>query len=251
MLDKWRDESSNDWGASRLLTAAWVDEWQIMSQDHAGTQDRAKQAWQVTLKSRYWSQWQSTLLQLKSREYVALDVRERNSKKVVRRLLLHWKGDRDLATSQHSTTTRANLASSRRGAGLGLGHSSVPLSRVVHERAGGLSLKGSSIQEVGPTVEEEDHDGAGSGPDVDGVVMDTPTRWTGMASSVRLPSMTPFAPLPTPFERELRERYNKSMPPAPTGQLSRLSFAQAQRLSVADTRRAANERRPEASGGGE
>lgn len=247
MLETWRDKSRNDWGAGRLLTAAWVNEWRSMSQDHAGTQDLANQAWGLTLKSRYWSQWQSTLLQLKSREYVALDVRERNSKKVVRRLLLHWKGDRDLSTSQQSTATRPNLASSRRGVGFGLGHSSVPLSRAVHERAGGLSLRGSNIQEVGPAVEDEDHDGAGSGPDVDGVVMDTPTRWTGMASSVRLPSMTPFAPLTTPFERQLRERYNQSMPPAPTGQLSRLSFAQAQRLSVADTRRAPDDSIPEGS----
>ncbi|TQN71819.1 hypothetical protein CSHISOI_03672 [Colletotrichum shisoi] len=218
-----------------------------MSQDQAGTQDLANQAWELTLKSRYWSQWQSTLLQLKSREYVALDVRERNSKKVVRRLLLRWKMNRDFSTSQQSTATRPNLASSRRGVGFGLGDSSVPLSRAVHERAGGLSLRGSNIQEVGPTVEDEDHDGVGSGPDVDGVVMDTPTRWTGMASSVRLPSMTPFAPLTTPFERQLRERYNQSMPPAPTGQLSRLSFAQAQRLSVADTRRATDDSMPEGS----
>ncbi|KAK1999537.1 hypothetical protein LX36DRAFT_604920 [Colletotrichum falcatum] len=251
MLGAWRDESSNDWGAGRLLTAAWVGEWQSMSEDHAEMQTRAKQAWGVTLESRYWSQWQSALLQLKSREYVALDVRERNRKKVVRRLLLHWKGDRDFATSQQSTTSRANFASSRRGAGFGLSHGAVPLSRAVHERSGGLSLRASRIQEAGPTAEEEDHDGAGSGTDVDGVVMDTPTRWTGMASSVRLPSMTPFAPLPTPFERELRERYNKSVPTAPTGQLSRLSFAQAQRLSEAETRRVANEKRPEASGRGE
>ncbi|KAK1979017.1 Sfi1 spindle body protein-domain-containing protein [Colletotrichum cereale] len=251
MLDAWRDESGNDRGAGRLLVAAWLGEWQTMSEDHAVTQTRAKQAWGVTLESRYWSQWQSTLLQLKSREYVALDVRERNRKKVVRRLLLHWKGDRDLATSQQSTTTRANFASSRRGAGFGLSHGAVPLSRAVHGRSGGLSLRASRVQEVGPTAEEEDHDGAGSGTDIDGVVMDTPTRWTGMASSVRLPSMTPFAPLPTPFERELRERYNKSVPTVPTGQLSRLSFAQAQKLSVAEMRRAANESRPEASGRGE
>ncbi|KAK2020878.1 hypothetical protein LX32DRAFT_286447 [Colletotrichum zoysiae] len=251
MLGAWRDESSNDWGAGRLLTAAWIGEWQSMAEDHVGMQTRAKKAWGVTLESRYWGQWQSTLLQLKSREYVALDVRERNRKKVVRRLLLHWKGDRDFAASQQSTTTRANFASSRRGAGFGLSHSAVPLSRAVHERSGGLSFRTSRIQEVGPTAEEEDHDGAGSATDIDGVVMDTPTRWTGMASSVRLPSMTPFAPLPTPFERELRERYNKSVPTAPMGQLSRLSFAQAQRLSVSDTRRVANENRPEASGGGE
>ncbi|KAK1565981.1 Sfi1 spindle body protein-domain-containing protein [Colletotrichum navitas] len=251
MLCAWRDKSSNDWGAGRLLTAAWVGEWQRMSEDHAGMQTRAEQAWGVTLESRYWSQWQSTLLQLKSREYVALDVRERNRKKVARRLLLHWKGDRDFSMSQQSMATRANFASSRRGAGFGLSHSAVPLSRAVHERSGGLSLRASRIQEVGPTAEEEDHDGAGSATDVDGVVMDTPTRWTGMASSVRLPSMTPFAPLPTPFERELRERYNKSVPTVPTGQLSRLSFAQAQRLSVAETRRAGNESRPEASSRGE
>ncbi|KAK1971358.1 hypothetical protein LY78DRAFT_112173 [Colletotrichum sublineola] len=251
MLGAWRDESNNDWGAGNLLTAAWLGEWQSMSEDYAGIQTRAKQAWGVTLQSRYWSQWQSTLLQLKSREYVALDVQERNRKKVVRRLLLRWKGDRDLALSQQSTTTRANFSSSRRGAGFGLSHSSVPLSRAVLERSGGLSLRASRIQEVGPTAEEEDHDGAGSGTDIDGVVMDTPTRWTGMASSVRLPSMTPFAPLPTPFERELRERYNKSVPTAPTGQLSRLSFAQTQRHSVAETRRAANESGSRASGRGE
>ncbi|KAJ0167279.1 hypothetical protein CTA2_3404 [Colletotrichum tanaceti] len=247
MLETWLDKSRNDWGAGRLLTAAWLNEWRRVSQYHAETQGHAKQAWGLTLKSRYWSQWQSTLLQLKSREYVALDVRERNRKKVVRRLLLYWKGDRGFSTSQQSTATRPNLASSRRGVGFGLGHSSVPLSRAVHERAGGLSLRGSNIQEVGPAVEDEDHDGTGSGPDVDGVVMDTPTRWTGMASSVRLPSMTPFAPLTTPFERQLRERYNQSMPPAPTGQLSRLSFAQAQRLSVADTRRAPDDSMPEGS----
>ncbi|KAK1723825.1 Sfi1 spindle body protein-domain-containing protein [Colletotrichum acutatum] len=242
MLKLWRDESSRDWGTGKLLTAAWVDEWNGMSQDLAVKEDRVKQTWSVNLKSRWWSQWQSSLLQLKSREYVALDVRERNSKKAVRRLLLHWKGDRNLSTSYQSTTLRASLGSSRRGAGFMTSRTSLPLSRAVHERPSGPSLRGSRIQEVEPTADDDDHDGTGSGPDTDGVVADTPTRWTGMASSVRLPSMTPFAPLPTPFERELRERYNRSVPTAATGQMSSLSFAQAQRLSVAGTRRAATEK---------
>ncbi|OLN95385.1 hypothetical protein CCHL11_04813 [Colletotrichum chlorophyti] len=243
VLNTWRDESSNDWGASKLLTAAWVAEWHGLSHDHAGTRDRATGAWDVTLKSRYWSQWQTTLLQLKSREYVALNVREGNHKKLVRRLLLHWKGDRDLGGS---TNLRTSLANSRRVAGnvVSSTRASLQLSRAVHERPIAPSGGGSRMQETGPTVEEEDHEAAGSGGDIDGVVVDTPTRWTGMASSVRLPSMTPFAPLPTPFERELRERYNRSMPTSTmesTGQLSRLSFRQAQRASMADIRRAAQE----------
>ncbi|OHE91593.1 hypothetical protein CORC01_13102 [Colletotrichum orchidophilum] len=249
MLNLWRDESNHDWGTGKLLAAAWVDEWHNMSQDLAGKEDLVNQAWSVNLKSRWWSQWQSSLLQLKSREYVALDVRERNSKRTVRRLLLHWKGDRNLSTSHHSTTLRASLGSSRRGAGFVASRTSLPLSRAVHERASG-PIRGSRIQEVEPTADEEDHDGAGSGPDADVVVANTPTRWTGMASSVRLPSMTPFAPLPTPFERELRERYNRSMPTAATGQLSSLSFAQAQRLSMAGTRPAANENTADIGRGG-
>ncbi|KAK1639607.1 Sfi1 spindle body protein-domain-containing protein [Colletotrichum phormii] len=250
MLKLWRDESSRDWGTGKLLTAAWVDEWHGMSQDLAVKEDRVNQAWSVNLKSRWWSQWQSSLLQLKSREYVALDVRERNSKKAVRRLLLHWKGDRNLNISHQSTTLRASLGSSRRGAGFVAGRTSLPLSRAVHERPSGPSLRGSRIQEVEPTADDDDHDGTGSGPDADGVVADTPTRWTGMASSVRLPSMTPFAPLPTPFERELRERYNRSVPAAATGQMSSLSFAQAQRLSVAGTRRGAKENTADVGRGG-
>lgn len=250
MLKLWRDESSRDWGTGILLIAAWLDEWNGMSQDFAAKEDRIKQAWSVNLKSRWWSQWQSSLLQLKSREYVALDVRERNSKKAVRRLLLHWKGDRNLSTSHQSAALRASLGSSRRGAGFVASRTSLPLSRAVHERPSGPSLRGSRIQEVEPTADDDDHDGTGSGPDADGVVADTPTRWTGMASSVRLPSMTPFAPLPTPFERELRERYNRSVPTAATGHMSSLSFAQAQRLSVAGTRRAAKENTADDGRGG-
>ncbi|UQC74325.1 uncharacterized protein CLUP02_00973 [Colletotrichum lupini] len=250
MLKLWREESSRDGGTSKLLTAAWVDEWNGMSQDLAVKEDRVKQAWSVNLKSRWWSQWQSSLLQLKSREYVALDVKERNSKKAVRRLLLHWKGERNLSTSYQSATLRASLGSSRRGAGFVASRTSLPLSRAVHERHSGPSFRGSRIQEVEPTADDDDHDGTGSGPDTDGVVANTPTRWTGMASSVRLPSMTPFAPLPTPFERELRERYNRSVPTAATGQMSSLSFAQAQRLSVAGTRRAARENTADIGRGG-
>ncbi|KAF6835862.1 hypothetical protein CMUS01_05609 [Colletotrichum musicola] len=246
LLDAWRDESSNDWGANRLLTAAWLQEWQSLSQEHVAVQHRGKARWEESQKLRYWGQWQSTLLQLKSREYVASDVRERNKKRLVRRLLLHWKGDRDLGRSQASNVMRTSLGSLRRGPGLATNRNSLQLSRAVHEPPGPSGLRASRLQELGPTAEEEDEDGIGPGADVDGPVVNTPTRWTGMASSVRLPSMTPFAPLPTPFERELRERYNNSMPSAPAGQLSRLSFAQAQRKSLADAnvRRTLNETRP-------
>ncbi|KAH0431702.1 WD repeat protein [Colletotrichum camelliae] len=234
-LDVWYKESSRDRGASRLLTAAWLGEWHIISQEHTSMHGRSKEVWQETLKMRYWGQWQSTVLQLKSREYVATDVRERNKKQLVRRLLHHWKGDGDMARSQHFSAMRASLGSSRKGTGLGISRQSLQLSRTVHERPGTGLFRASNPQEMGPPVEEEeDQDGGGSAADADGIVVSTPTRWTGMASSVQLPSMTPFAPLPTPFERELRERYNRSVPPAQAGQLSRLSLAQAQRLSTAD-----------------
>ncbi|KAH6676179.1 hypothetical protein F5X68DRAFT_214133 [Plectosphaerella plurivora] len=67
-------------------------------------------------------------------------------------------------------------------------------------------------------------------------VLDTPTRWTGLGSSLaRLPTTTPRAPLSTPFERELRTRYNQGLGSAsssvPPGQTPRLSAADARRIA--------------------
>ncbi|KAH7347944.1 hypothetical protein B0T11DRAFT_292198 [Plectosphaerella cucumerina] len=225
-LHAWQEECegllASDWTSH--LPGSWINEWAVADELLQLLRDESSAAWEVCLRSKIYNKWRALSVQFHSQSYVVSDVVEKNSRKLTRRILLHWQqsgsgtahslASRTASRSTHNprtsiwsrTQTRPTAASS------------------LMDFGGVQSLEESSLYNAA------EHHG----------LLDTPTRWTGLGSSLtRLPTTTPRAPLSTPFERELRTRYNQTNGAGPSG----LSTSQTPRLSAADARRIAEERR--------
>lgn len=243
-LEFWRNGCQEilalDW--SSHLPSSWLNEWVVSQEGLRLTQDEASDAWKRFLISRIWGRWRSVSVQLHSQVYIVTDLAEKRTRKSARSFLLHWK-------RSASDDWKASLASSL------LATSHVPLRA---SNAPGSSLwsrtrsgptAATSLMDIGsrswhedteePELEEpiSDHEEAED-------VIHTPTRWTGLGTALaRLPTTTPLAPLSTPFERELRGRYNHNGRSSLTTLPEQGSLRGTPRLSVADARRIAEMRR--------
>ncbi|KAL2759509.1 hypothetical protein ACRALDRAFT_1060440 [Sodiomyces alcalophilus JCM 7366] len=201
-------------------------------------------AWDRFLTSRVWSKWHSMSVQLHSHQYVVEDVGGKNARKSAHRVLLYWKngGSSFSGESRLSTLVGSSMGPSRASRN----HDTSLWSRTRSGHTAASSLLGVSSRTLVRELDEdqETEPAISEGEEIGGV-MNTPTRWTGLRSSLaKLPSTTPLAPLSTPFERELRIRYDplasRSLGPQPP---ERFSVRATPRLSVTEARRIAEERR--------
>ncbi|ROT43357.1 hypothetical protein SODALDRAFT_327550 [Sodiomyces alkalinus F11] len=244
-LDAWKEVCqelvSKEWPLH--LYAIWLDEWIVALEGSGLMEQESRMAWNRFLTSRVWSKWHSMSVQLHSHHYIVEEVAGKNARKSTHRVLQHWKngGSSFPGDSRLSTLVGSSIGPSRASRN----YDTSLWSRSRSGQTAASSLLGVSRRTlVKESDEDQDTDAAISEGDEMGGLIDTPSRWTGLGSSLaKLPSTTPLAPLSTPFERELRNRYNPNARRSLGVHPGRFSVRATPRLSATEARRIAEERR--------
>lgn len=237
-LHAWQEECQGlltlDWPSH--MPSSWLNEWAVSEESLRLLHDEASAAWQSSLKTRVYNRWRTFSVQFHSQLYIVTDVLEKNQRKSTRRVLLHWHQGAHSTShpSLHSVRSSRGTTTSR-GPGSSL-WSSRQLGATTASSLIGLGERG------WPERVDEQHEDSEAG-DSQGL-LNTPTRWTGLGVSLtRLPTTTPLAPLSTPFERELRGRYDETRRMSGPALPESHSVRGTPRLSASDARRIAEERR--------
>lgn len=181
--------------------------WRELAEAYAEEDIEARHAWGLRIYGSCWDRWDIALRWAEGQNYNAENMTRRRRKQTLATFLLGWK--------QFQPRDRARGAD-RRGIGLGPDQNRAALREGYwrHQQTPRLSfvrLK-PSILDYTPSATQPHADSSDldleSIESTDGTVM-TPTRWNSISRHLNdLPSTTPSAPLPTPYERELRQRYN-------------------------------------------
>lgn len=229
-LHSWQEECeallTSSW--SSHLPNTWLSEWAVSDELLHLLQDEAATSWEACLRSRTYNKWRALSVQFHSQSYVVGDVVEKNSRKLTRRIILHWRqsgaGVPQLAESHMASQSTHQPRTS------------------IWSRTQARPTAASSMMDFGHARSREESPSYNSA--VHDGLLTTPTRWTGLNSSLaRLPTTTPQAPLSTPFERELRTRYNRNLGSTLGSAPPHTSIGQTPRLSAVEARRIAEERR--------
>jgi protein SFI1 len=196
-FDRWRarieEVAELDLVWERSLLEKRFNELKLSLISHRGLEMEATAFFEDHAVALCMKKWSRVYLQLRARQHLVFELREKHLKKTSRRMLAHW---------LQRTSQRQHLVGTRN-----------------HEKSNLRSMEGAaSWIESG-----DDHnvdawadgvdDGATSTP-VPGYLSTPSRRMSRAKATAKLPSTTPNAPLSTPVERQLRAQYSEGPLPS-------------------------------------
>lgn len=190
--------------------------WRARSANAQAGEYDASEHWTSTVETRCFKRWALSSLRLSSRAHSLLQVQEKSSRRMLRKVFVYW---------SHQTAVRLHFQASQAAPG----GSQIGLAGPVPWASLGPTTFGDSLQSmVAPgaapspmksdardTDDPDDVGRAAVADDGTETMVSTPTRpkfaTTATARHVAvtrlLPSTTPIAPLPPRLERQLRQQY--------------------------------------------
>jgi protein SFI1 len=190
-FDRWRarieEVAELDLVRKRLLLGKHFNELKLSLINHRGLEMEATAFFEDHAVTLCMKRWSRVYMQLRARQHLVFELREKHLKKTSRRMLTHW---------LQRTAQRPRLTGTRN-----------------HGKSNLRSLEGAvSWIEPGddPNVDEwaDGVDDVTTSTPMPGY-LSTPSRRMSRAKAMtRLPSTTPSAPLSTPAERQLRAQYS-------------------------------------------
>jgi hypothetical protein len=202
------------------ISESLFSHWSSIATDLALWDEEAWEVWAERMADSCWKRWNIAFQWVEGQEYNASKAAERRRAKSTHEAFILW---RELASADvvgyGSLGTIGHVRRATNVDSFSRSEASWPAGR--QPLAKPRAWTRSNMSEYIPDAERQTARGqAADGESVAGVSpVSTPTRWTGrMRAVMGLPSTTPVAALPTPYERELRARYGtETTPPESLG----------------------------------
>lgn len=218
-LDSWRDTAQRAQKIQQIAADAELEvycgKWQgRLHEEQENMQDAIDYDAEKT-RAHCWAKWEFQTLQHESKRNMAATVQEKNDRRMCFQILDAWQQKAVPEAAAARTDLRLSTTVSRRSIRQQLAARSwVPgytASQLATFSTATTAATGrSSSLRLGPMAEFDEESFAPDTESNDPGFMSTPTKWTGSARPLGYrPSSTttPSAVLPSPYERELRQRY--------------------------------------------
>lgn len=196
-----------DQHSQHLLKHSLLDNWRAMAEACIYGDAEASQLWVERILDSCWTRWNIAFQWAEGQSYNAANTIERRRREALIKNFLLWGGvnsgnepEEDVGQGSVNAVNAVLSQSDAAWREVPKRHRFTPGNMQLWSRSNFLDPRRKSTR-----LRLDSDDG-----DLDSLVgtINTPTRRTGPARSLAgLPSTTPAGPLPTPYERELRERY--------------------------------------------
>ncbi|SPO00489.1 related to RAV1 - similarity to Drosophila DmX gene [Cephalotrichum gorgonifer] len=207
-VERWIWSANHDTNSDRrsqlLVIEGLFGEWVDAAADYVNGESETSTLWIERLAGSCWNRWNIAYQWMEGQAYNADNAAQRRHKEAATRIFLQWvenaAPDR-LVMPDGTARGLRDLGQSDIAWGGGAGRH-----RYTPARVQSWSRSNLLDYNIGASSRHSDN----QDDELDSIVggMNTPTRWTGLARPlVGLSSTTPSGPLPTPYERELRNRY--------------------------------------------
>ncbi|EAQ86999.1 hypothetical protein CHGG_08252 [Chaetomium globosum CBS 148.51] len=183
----------------------YCEKWHAQLQEAKENMQDAVEYDAEQTRKRCWEKWEFQNLQNESKRHMAVTLKEKNERRVRRRILGEWQ-QKAVPEAAARNNPHLSTLSARRSVRQQLARSSTPATGFYTVSQLATLRPRDSVSALGPMAEFDEDPLI---PDLDDPgFMSTPTRWTGsMRTLAYRPTSTPSAILPSPHERELRRQY--------------------------------------------
>jgi protein SFI1 len=229
-LDLWIRAANRLENVQQIAADAEVEvycgKWHVQFQEAKENMQDAVDYDTEQIRKRCWEKWEFQNLQNESKRHMAATLKEKNERRVHRRILGEWQ-QKAVPDATARNNPHLSTLSARRSVRQQLARSSTAATGFYTASQLATLRPRDSVSALGPMPEFDEDPLI---PDLDDPgFMSTPTRWTGsMRTLAYRPTSTPSAILPSPHERELRRQYGTG------GLRPRVEFADINEESAED-----------------